>query len=624
MEAAGPMNRRPVVAVLAGLSISLVAVVLLLPYGGQEQPGLSYDTPYYVWRTRAVAADGLDVLTSIPTGAVPERPGVPVLGAMLGALTGTGALTFSVIVRAVAAVAIGLAAGAMAVEALREPRWAFAAFVVGVGASAAVVGTAVGSLDQLLADVLLVATAATAPLAAAGRRGVAAAALLFAAAAATHWVFAALFLLLLMGVVGALLPGSLTARRSGRAWSRTPSVLLLRLLLVASAASIVTLALLPALPDHLPPAVSERNVLRLAAYELPLVVPLAALGFVLTIRRAERSRRTTIILLGSWAVIVPVAIAISAVLPTPIKLFRVAPFALGVPALVTLAWVTVASRVGSRLGRGGPVLGTLLLAGGLIWASGSPASSFGDAAGASVAERVMQARIAGRYLEEIPRRGRSVIFVTGRSARLLDRVVRSAVPPDLIPDTWVFLGRPSDLAAGGPVTDPDRPRLSEESQRWWASAWPAPGEVLGRDPIVIQIATPTTTIRGATKLGRGVAVVRGPEPSPSFRPPPPFEAGWLDLLTATGLALVALSVAGGGWVRALLDVSGLAAFGLSPAFGVAVLVLAGTAVGRFGLPLGRPEGIVVVLVTAAIGWISSLWVRRHPRAEEAQAEKGHL
>jgi hypothetical protein len=608
--------------VLAGLAIAIVAVVLLLPYGGREEPGLSYDTPYYVWRTRAVASDGLDVLTRIPTGAVPERPGVPVLGAMLGATTGVDALTFSVIVRAVAAIAIGLAAGAMAVEALVEPRWAFAAFVIGLGSSAAVVGTAVGSLDQLLVDVPLVAIAATAPLVAAGRRGLVAVAALFAAAAATHWVFVALFLLLLVGVVVVLLPGSLAERRSGSAWPTTASARLLRALLVACAATVVTLALLPALPDHLPPAIGDRgNLLRLGTYELPVVLPLAALGFVLTIRRSEGSRKTTIVLLALWAATVPIAIAISTFLPTPIKLFRVAPFALGVPALVTLGLVSVKSRIGARLGRGGAALGTLLLAGGLLWASGSPASSFDDASAASVAERMGQARIAGRYLEEIAPAGTPVVFVTAGSPRLLDRVVRSAVPPELISDTWVFVGRPDDLAAGGPLTDPDRPRLTEVAQKWWAAAWPSPNRVLARDPLVIQIAAPGKTVEGAFELGPGVAVVRGPEPPPSFRQPPPFGTDWSDLLAATGLALLVLGVVGGGWAGALLDVSGLARFGLSPAFGVAALVLLGTVAGRFGLSLGGPAGIAIVLASAAAGWVAFLLGRTaSPEPVSAGAE----
>ena len=248
----GSLDRTSVTAALVAVAIASVAVVLLFPYGGREEPGLSYDTPYYVWRTRVVATDGPGVLTTIPTGAVPERPGVPVLGAMLGAVTGTDALTYVVIVRALAAIAIGLAAGAMAVEALGQPRWAFAAFVVGLGASAAVVGTAVGSFDQLLVDVVLVATAAVAPLVASGRRGVAAAAVLLAAAAAIHWVFAALFLVLLAGVIVAFLPASLAARRSESPWSATPPARLLRIVLVASAAIAAALVLLPALPGSSP------------------------------------------------------------------------------------------------------------------------------------------------------------------------------------------------------------------------------------------------------------------------------------------------------------------------------------------------------------------------------------
>ena len=598
-------HRGPVVALLlAALAIAFVAVLLLLPYAGREEPGQSYDTPYYVWRTRAVASDGLGVLTTIPTGAVPERPGVPVLGATLGDVIGSDALTYTVILRAVAAVAIGLAAGAMALEALGEARWAFAAFVAGLGASAAVVGTAVGSLDQLLVEVLLVAAAAVVPLVVAGRRGVVGVGILSAAAAATHWVFTALFVLLLAAVALARVPGSVAARRSGVGWATTPSARLLRVVLVASAAAVATLALLSTLPDHLPPAIGDRgNQLRLAAYELSLVLPLAALGFVLTFPRSEGSRRTTLVLLGLWAAVVPIAIAVSALLPTPIKLFRVAPFALGVPALVTLGLVTVADRAGSRFGRAGTILGALVLAGGLVWASGSPVSSFAGSGAESIAERMAQARTAGRYLDGIPRSGRPVIFLTQGNPRLLDRAVRSAVPPDLIPDTWVFVGRPDDLAARGPVDDPDRPRLSALAQKWWAAAWPNPSQVFGREPIVIRIGPAGGTAAGGVELAPGVEVLAGPPRPPSFASPAPFLVGWTELLLASALALVVLWAVGGGWVRSVLDVSGMAAFGLAPAFGVAAIVLVGTAASRLGLHLGSGGGWLIVLATAASGWI---------------------
>jgi hypothetical protein len=620
------MSRGSIAAVLTAAAIVFVTVLLLIPYGNREDPGLSYDTPYYVWRTRAVTSGGVDVLTTIPTGAVPERPGVPVLGSLLGALTGTDALTFTVMLRAIAAVAIGLAAGAMAVDALREPRWAFAAFVVGLGASAAVVGTAVGSLDQLLADVLLVAAAAAAPLVAAGRKGTLALGVLFAAAAAAHWVFAGLFLLLLAGVALALLPGSRTSHQAGASWMATPSGRLLRAVIVAAGAAAITLLILPALPHRLPPAIGDRgNLLRLDAYELALVLPLAAFGFVLTFRRSDGTRRSALVLLGLWAATVPVAMVISAALPTPIKLFRVAPFALGIPALVTLCLVTIAKEAGPRLGRAGAVLGALVLAGGLFWASGSSVSSFDEAAASSITERLTQARTAGRYLDGVSRAGRPVIFVTEGNPRLLDRVVRSAVPSDLIADTWVFVGRPSDLATAGPVDDPSRPRLTEIAQKWWSAAWPDPSQVFARDPLVIRIGpagrSDGVSEEGALELAPGVEVVQGPPPAASFAPPAPFRATWTELLVATALALVVLIVVGGGWTLSVLEVSRLAAFGLAPAFGIAALILGGTVASRLGLSLARPGGSLIVLATGGVGWLAFAFARTASagrRSTEAQ------
>lgn len=589
---------------LAGLAIASVSIVILLPYGGQESPTLSYDTPYYVWRTRAVATDGLDILSEIPTGAVPDRPGFPVLGAVLGAIGDGDALTFSVVIRAVAAIAIGLAAGSAALETLREPPWAFATFVAGLGTSAAVVGTAVGSLDQLLVETLLMATAVTVPLVIAGRRGWIAMVMLLAAATAIHWLFTGLFLLLLAGVVAVLLGASLAKRRVSTEQERTPRPGRLLLVLgLAAAATIAGLVLLPALPTHLPGAMSGKgNLLRLGAYKLPWLLPLAAVGLMLGARKDGTSRRITILLMGSWAATVPVALVISSLLDTPLKLFRIAPFALGIPFLAILGLVTVASRSHERLGRRGVLLGSLVIVGGLLLTMGSPASSFNDTGAARVAEKMTHMRTAGRYLAGFPHRGRPVVFVTLGSPRLLDRVARSSVPADMLADVWIFLGRPGDLSEGVPVSDPARPGLSERARAWSRVAWPSSTNVLERDPVVIQITPPGKQAEGATELVPGVAVIAGPHASPSFEPAGPHGFSWLDLLVRTTVALVALALVGGGWVRALLDVSMPAAVALSPAFGVAPLVIAGTIVGRIGWPLGSPVGVVILLMTAGAGW----------------------
>ena len=81
---------------------------------------------------------------------------------------------------AVAAIAIGGAAGAFAVEVLDEPRWSFPLYAILVGASLAVVQTASGSLDNLTADAVILAAATVALISASGRRGVIAGGILVA------------------------------------------------------------------------------------------------------------------------------------------------------------------------------------------------------------------------------------------------------------------------------------------------------------------------------------------------------------------------------------------------------------------------------------------------------------
>jgi len=605
-------SRRSLVwGVLVVISVAVVATVVLLPYGDTVQPPLSYDTPYYVWRTTAVMEGGLDALTRIPTGAVPNphRPGFPVLGAILRTITSTDALTFAVIVRAMAAAAIGLAAGAMARESLREPPWATPAFVIGLGLSAAVLGTAVENLEQLVADIFLVALAATVPLVATGRRGMVAAAAFFAAAAVTHWLFAVLFLVVLLGTgVASSLLRLRRSREDRGPWLNTPSARVLKLVGVLTLVAVVVILLLPAPPAKLPPFLQTSgnelpgNVRRLGAYEVPLVLAIAALGLLFGMWRSDERRRVTTILIGLWAATLPVAMVVSVILPREMKLFRVAPFAVGAPILAVVALVGIVRLASDRLGRVGAVVGLAVLAAGLFLLAGTPAATFEAPSGPFVSGRVAQARIAGRYLAAVAEPDRPVIFLTQAAPRLVDRAVRAGVPPFLVEDTWVYVGSPEDLATRGPVTDPDRGRLAKVSQRWWASAWPRPDDVFRRDPIVIALARPVGAVpETATDLAPGVSLIRGPEP-PALDPPPRFRFGWRDLLVATALCLLALTAVGLGWARALLDVSASSALALAPAAGAAALILGGLVADRLGVPLAGPAAIGLAAAIALLGW----------------------
>jgi hypothetical protein len=617
-----PAARDLVWVVLAIICIAVVATVVLLPYGDRTHPPLSYDTPYYVWRTRAVAEGGLDVLTRIPAGPVnPHRPGFPILGSIMGTLTGTDALTFAVIIRAVAAVTMGLAAGAMARESLREPPWAMPAFVIGLGLSAAVLGTAVENLEQLLVDIFLVPLVVAVPLVAWGKKGVVAAAAFLAAAAATHWVFTGLFLGLVLGtgVIIALLPRS---GERGR-WPGPPAVRILKLFGLLVVVGVVVFLVLPAPPNRLPPVLGEGgNVRRLGAYEIPLVFTVAGLGLIFGLRRSEEPRRSTVVLLGLWAATLPVAMIASEILPTQMKLFRVAPFALGAPLLATLALVGIVRLAKDRAGRLGAAGGALLLVAGLALLAGTPSAVFEEPSGVWISGRVAQGRIAGRYLALAGEPGRPVIFLTRTAPRLVDRAVRASVPAWLLEDTWVYVGTPKDLATRAPADDPGRRRLSRLSKRWWRTAWPRPADVFRRDPIVIALGTPVLPPPAKpSDLAPGISLIQGPE-LPSFVPPPRIHFTWYELLTATALCLVALGAVGAGWSRALFDVPLPSALALAPASGAAALILGGLVAGRAGAPLAGGTAFLLAVAMAGSGWVVFALRRRIARHQESPGSDG--
>jgi hypothetical protein len=582
----------------------------LAPYADRERPAISFDTPYYVWRTRLVAARGVGPLTTLPDAVTPnpDRPGFPVLGSVVGAVTGTDAFTFAIAIRAMAAVAIGLAAGAMAVTALGHPPWALAIFVLALGTSAAVTGTAIGSLENMVADVPLMALAGVVPLALHGRRSLGAIFLLFTGAALIHWVFATLFLVLTLVVAAA---SRLLARdRAVRAGGPVGTGRVWRLVGVTVAAIAGAALLLPALPHGLPPTTGQKgNLLRLAIYELPFLLPVAALGAVLSFRKATSTARTTVVLLSLWAASVPAAILVSWALPIPLKIFRVAAFALGVPALVAAGLVALVRIGRERLGVIGAAAGvglTLLL---LAIAMPAETGPFNDRAGAHLAQRLDQARAAGRYLGSTGD-GRAVVFVVGGRVGVFDRVVRSAVPARMIEDTHVYVGALDALLRGMPTSDPSRPKLSAESAAWWKRAWRDPASVLRRDPIVIGIESSPGADDGGIRLGPGLRILRGPPPAAAFSPPGPIHLSWPRLLVTVAATLAVVCAAGYGWTRSLLDVGSATALGFAPALGIAVLVILGAAAARFGSSLGSGVGIAVVSMGVVAGWLPLLARRR--------------
>jgi hypothetical protein len=444
-----------------------------------------------------------------------------------------------------------------------------------------------------------------------------------AAATATHWVFTGIFLLLLLGT-GVIL-ALLRRRGERRPWWGGPSARVLKLLGLLTIVGAVVFLLLPAPPDKLPPMLGSRgNLTRLGAYEVPAVFAIACLGLLLGLRRSDEGRRATVVLLGLWAAILPAAMVVSTVLPNQLKLFRVAPFALGGPILATVALVEIVRFGSDRLGRIGAVGASVILGAGLFLLAGSPTATFEEFSGVFISGRVEQGRVAGRYLATVAEPGRPVIFLTQAAPRLVDRAVRSGVPSWLIEDTWVFVGTPEDLAAREPMHDPLRRRLSRVSRRWWALAWVRPTAVFERDPIVIALGRPGGAAPpGPSDLAPGVSVIRGPEPT-VIEPMAPLRFSWSDLIAATFLCLLALAAVGAGWARALLDVSASSVLLLAPALGAATLVVGGLVAGRVGIRLSGLAAIAIAIVIGLLGW-TLFWLRRSvlPQHEASRGAGSH-
>jgi hypothetical protein len=191
-------------------------------------------------------------------------------------------------------------------------------------------------------------------------------------------------------------------------------------------------------------------------------------------------------------------------------------------------------------------------------------------------------------------------------------VARATVPPDRANDVRVFLGSPSDLAAGhaSVIGDPTYDTASS-----WSLAQIPPGPhitfVIGeeiRDPA--ELATP-----GLTRWDPNVAASEG---SPTALAPLADELAPVEprkILAATWRTFLLLLVLGLGWSWfAIGDVaSGVAA---APAFAAPILALTAFTLERLGAPLASPGwSVLACALSGGLGYALLTWrlleQRRH-------------
>lgn len=596
---------------LLGVSVLVVGGALISVYAsGDHAFPAGADTPWYVWRAKLVAGEGLASLpgsVQFPVSAKASRAGYPVLAGFLDTITGVAPFRLAFGLPAIMGILVGLGAGAFAIRGLREPRWAFLVYSIGVGTSVNVVLIAVSHADNLIVLAVVASAAATALLAAGGDRGGTATAALLAGAAVVHWPFAVLFGAILLGVAVLSVPESVAARRRGSPILQTPTGRLAAVVGGSAVAGAAALALTPAaanLPSNFERRMAEK-LARDAPEFLGLGIP-AAGGVVALAVRSDHARRRGLLLALTWALSALAGVLALAFITVPAH--RILFFALGIPILAFAAITAVVRLLAgirpAALGRSAAgLVGVALVAGGTIVALGSWRSGPVERTPISV-----QARMAGQYLTAVGSHGPVVFVVSRRTFHSPRNVIRASLPPNHIARAHVYIGDVDQLLAGAPTVVPGNDRYNERS----LVHFEAVRGVLEERPIIVALAAlsrPGEGVERGLEIGPGVEVIRGPtpqEPIPPASPPSPATTPELAGIVLRSLAL--FGAVGLGWAVSLLPRGWLTRLSVAPALGLSMLAVGGVVAARVGAgaPGARPW---IAVALALAGWGPAAWRR---------------
>ena len=620
------------------LSIVLVAAVALVvipfflgTYGVHHfQAPLGWDTPKYLWRTSLAEYLGVTHLPSHlppPVNGSPDRPAFPVLALVFSSLLHVSRPDLAAVFPAVAAAAIGLAAGAFAAVGLRRSWWEGAVVGASVGTSVVVARLAAPEAyqDNLFAAAAILAGLVAVALALRRGSGLLAQILLLGAVALLHWPFL-LVVLAMLGLTAAwFLPESWRAWRAGTRAHRTTAGAVVTVCAGAVALGVVALfGVLTGVPKRPKTSVqAEREYAKKLREDLPIyrlwfAAPVAAAGGAGIISRRERPavERFVLVLLAVWAGVTALALGLSwAGLAVPAHRFLA--FALPLALLLALGGMAI-GRLLARRSRILGVAATVLVLGFAaylsqdFWLSNRPPTN------PDVEKEVAN---AAAYLDaaHVPA-SRPVVFILNDTANpgvdvaFFAHTIRASLPAPRIEQAYVYLGDPDAWLAYRPTVlrpvDPNRD-YDGTSWRYFRAVRPLGPE----HPVALLLGSlnpdrrffgPWTGSHPDALASPGVFVVRGPRlPSPLGEAPSGIGRIGLGRLAWMAASVFAvLFVAGLGWTLALLGrrTDPYVAASLAPAVGVAALVSAGVLASRLGAGLTTWGGLRIPLAVALAGW----------------------
>jgi hypothetical protein len=602
---------------------------------------IGWDTPRYLDQTSFVAARGLDgVPHSLPPPGktLPSRAAFPVLLLSISSLLRTSTFTAAATIPPAAVVAVALAAGALATSALRRDRRELAVIALVVGLSPVAVRLMAPETytDNILA--LALVTAALVPLLSAVRDGVGftAAVALLAVAGIAHGPFFAFALAVLGLTAVAFAPSSWRAWRGGRAGLLTTTSGRLTAILggASAGAAAAIIGFLHAAPDTPVQTRSElTKKLRedVPTYWYPLTVPLAAAGAAAVAtgdagagdtREADRfTRRFLLTILAAWTVVTLLGVAVY-LAGKAAPAHRLLGFLLPLPLLGGLGLLAagrLADRRWSARRAGAVVVSAGVLVLGVIgWHDLYRTMARGRGVEWMTTPGVEQAATAQAYLRAagVPDSTPAVLIVDDRGENPRSTVpewaymIRSVLSPERTEHTLLYVGTPEDYLAGRPTLRSDPPTYNANQNEFW----PAVRAVLPQHPVALLLKwfNPAYDRVAAAHpdwvVGPDVIAVGGPASAITVTQPA-VPGGPQDVVqgvlfgTAT---LVVLALAGLGWAVALLPVGtrGFEAVALSPAFGIAAVIVSGAVLDTAGLRLRGGGGAAAVLLPILAGAVA--------------------
>jgi hypothetical protein len=617
------------------------AIALFL-YGiyaiGRFPMPVGWDTPRYLDQVSLVATRGLThVPTALPfpSSTLASRAGFPVLVLSLAGAMHTSTFVTAATFPPSVAIAIALAAGAFLSWSLRGDHWTFglAALVVGVSAMVVRLYLPETYSDSMTAMALVTAGMLPALSYLRDGRGFLAAAPLIGAAGVAHGPLFALFIGVLVLVALTYAPESYRTWKAGTTKAgATPAGRLATLLGAAVA--------LPNTPHQIRSEYMTKLREDLSLYWFPLTIPLAAIGAsaaagwrrmpLVRAPNGEGEPPETRFAMGFllrvsivWAAVTVVMIvAFLAGMDLPAHRFLA--FFLPLPLLVAIGVLAIAGVVERRSARRDPRTArrtgvTVAVAGLAILTLLGGFDLYVQIVHRRGAEWLTVAKVrdsatASAYLDAagVPVTA-PVVFVFDKpdprsNLPEMTYVMRSALSPERMQSVHVYLGTPENFAARRPTYQPDDPTYDFTEGEYW----PGVEKVLSQRPVALMLETfnPAFARVAAAHpdwvVGPGVIALGGGKPGVTVAAAAiPADVSNPLAGVVYGIGTIALLfLVGGGWALSLLPAGtrGFEALALSPAFGIAGILLAGVVLDTvLGVRLRGVGGALAVLVPLVVG-----------------------